>query len=342
MMPEEFYENIKALLVRAGFSGFFDMQQMEGGGNNRIFRIDVNGSRLCLKAYFQDPDDSRDRLSTEFFFTSFLWQEGCRVVPEPFIFDDSHFLALYEFIEGGKVAPHGVNRNYYNQALAFFLYLNGLKEKEAAQALPTASEACFSINEHILCVDRRMKRLQEITGDDDITSEAMHFIQRELSPAWVSIKNACIKEAEASGLNPDHCIVPEDRCLSPSDFGFHNAIVAREGALRFIDFEYAGWDDPAKLVCDFFCQPAMPVPLQFFSPFQEAVANLSTDPARFKQRVQLLFPLYQLKWCCIILNDFLPGGNKRRTFATKTEDKERRSSQLGKARSYFSHFFNNV
>ena len=51
-----------------------------------------------------------------------------------------------------------------------------------------------------------------------------------------------------------------DRVVSPSDFGFHNALRTEDGRLAFLDFEYAGWDDPAKLVCDFELQPAVPAP----------------------------------------------------------------------------------
>ena len=34
-------------------------------------------------------------------------------------------------------------------------------------------------------------------------------------------------------------------CILPGDFGFHNAIRTTKG-VKFIDFEFAGWDDPAK------------------------------------------------------------------------------------------------
>ena len=55
--------------------------------------------------------------------------------------------------------------------------------------------------------------------------------------------------------------------MSPSDFGFHNALATPGGRLVFIDFEYAGWDDPAKLANDFFCQPAVPVDARFYDDF---------------------------------------------------------------------------
>src|SRR6266480_4587472 len=49
------------------------------------------------------------------------------------------------------------------------------------------------------------------------------------------------------------------RILSPSDFGFHNAIRRPDGTLAFVDFEYFGWDDPAKTIVDFLLHPGMSV-----------------------------------------------------------------------------------
>jgi hypothetical protein len=112
------------------------------------------------------------------------------------------------------------------------------------------------------------------------------------------------------------------RVLSPSDFGFHNCLATASG-LRFIDFEYAGWDDPAKTVCDFFCQPAVPVPGEHFERFLAAVISATGD-AGIRGRVALLLPVYELKWCCIMLNEFLPVGDDRRSFARADESHDMR------------------
>ena len=44
----------------------------------------------------------------------------------------------------------------------------------------------------------------------------------------------------------------DEKIISPSDFGLHNAKLGEDGKLAFFDFEYAGWDDPAKTIADFF------------------------------------------------------------------------------------------
>jgi len=53
-------------------------------------------------------------------------------------------------------------------------------------------------------------------------------------------------------------------------------------------------------------------------------------------RARLLFPVFQAKWCCIILNDFLPDAAKRRRFADPHFDlATRKRAQLDKAMQLF-------
>ena len=47
----------------------------------------------------------------------------------------------------------------------------------------------------------------------------------------------------------------------------------------------------------------------------------------------MLMPLFGLEWCCILLNEFLPLGKRRRTFAQSVHNaEERRRAQLTKVR----------
>ena len=126
---------------------------------------------------------------------------------------------------------------------------------------------------------------------------------------------------------------PPSRRLSPSDFGFHNALVGPDGRLVFLDFEYAGWDDPAKLIADFFCQPAVPAPLGECDRFVRTIGGELHDDGACARRLAVLWPVYQIKWVCIILNEFLPIGGARRRFARSgAEAAERKTMQLHKAR----------
>jgi thiamine kinase-like enzyme len=73
-----------------------------------------------------------------------------------------------------------------------------------------------------------------------------------LRPLWDQIKERTFDITHSKHVEIEKELDPGDRRLSPSDFGFHNIIVISDWMLKFIHFEYAGWDDPAKMVCDFF------------------------------------------------------------------------------------------
>ena len=97
-------------------------------------------------------------------------------------------------------------------------------------------------------------------------------------------------------------------------------------------FEYSGWDDPAKLACDFFCQPSVPVPSRFWITFLNEITTGLPDPGRERDAWSLLLPVYRMKWVTILLNDFQPTGNERRLFARPGIDpRAAQQEQLGKA-----------
>ena len=107
---------------------------------------------------------------------------------------------------------------------------------------------------------------------------------------------------------------PEEKIISPSDFGLHNAKLNKGNRLIFFDFEYAGWDDPAKTVADFFAQPRFPAPFEEVDNLLSIFSNIfsSNVMARFLRRLPLVDSIIRLKWCYILLNDFHPNSNKRR------------------------------
>ena len=217
------------------------------------------------------------------------------------------------------------------QAVAFYRELNRHKRHAEARALRPGSEACFTLNQHLACVERRVGRLRNLDVSSPLGPERDNLVRGKLIPTWERIRRHVLAEAPPASQG-DSPLPTEDACLSPSDFGFHNAIQANDGRLRFIDFEYAGWDDPAKTVCDFFCQPAVPVPADYWEYVVGAVVSDLSDAEAHQRRIALLLPVYQLKWCCIMLNDFLPVESQRRDFARDSDGQEaRKRMQLEKA-----------
>jgi hypothetical protein len=333
LSTDDLHAATATLLPAAGLAGECALQQLPGGGNNRVFRVDVDGTRALLKAYFQHPEDRRNRLRAEYSFCGFAWQNGLRSVPRPLAQDPEHQLGLYEFIDGRKLLAEEIDAAAVGQAMTFFADVNRHRHLPAARELQPASEAYFKLVDHLECIERRLTVLRDMQPASPIDHEAAAFVREELGPGWERVRAWVEAQSARLGLNLENEIAREDRRLSPSDFGFHNAILTAEGKLRFLDFEYAGWDDPAKMVCDFFCQVAMLMPAVHFETVVEAAAAGLQEPQRLRNRVALLMPVYRVKWCCIVLNEFVRVSSRRRVFANADNHRdEKKLQQLHKAR----------
>jgi len=316
-----------AVLRDAGIPDPFRLLPIAGGGNNRVFMVASAGSPVVLKAYYRHPGDVRDRLAADYGFSTFAWAVGARALPRPLAADAAAGLAVYEFVAGEKLPPGAVTAAHVAEAAAFFRSVDEHRCDPRAAGLPTAAEACFSIADHVAVVDGRVRRLDAIEATAVHGDEAVALVAGRLRPAWDRLRSHVLA---AVGSAASATLADSDRCLSPSDFGFHNAILGTDGRLRFLDFEYAGHDDPAKLVCDFFCQPAVPVPQGHVVPFIAALRPQAPDRGELAARVGLLLPVYRLKWCCIMLNEFMPADDRRRFAGAVADLGARRAAQLAK------------
>jgi hypothetical protein len=306
-----------ALAGQAHLGPVSGVTPLAAGGNNRVYRVDGAEYPLLLKHYWNGGE--RDRLNSEYLFAWYAEARGLPV-PTPLARDSENGFALYRFVPGRALEPGEVTGAHVDQAVDFLVRLN--LDRRGGEVLPDGAEACFSPMAHLVVVDRRLERLGSVDG------EAGVFIRSELAPAWDRVR----QQAEAR-LGDMDGPGKDQRMISPSDFGFHNALLGNDGRLVFMDFEYAGWDDAAKAVCDFFCQPAVPVPRSELNRFTWTLEEQPWADDRLADRVAALLPVYEVKWVTIMLNEFLPAGSRRRAFAAGEADgDERKDNQLAKAK----------
>lgn len=312
-------------LLRAGLDPLPKLSLLGSTGNNRVFTVHAPGQILLLKEYSQHPSDPRDRFNSERIFYAHLQRTGVSRIPKSLFWCGDTRLGLFEFLEGSK--PESAVADLVQQALDFLFEINSRPSDLDAQ-IPPASEACFTVEDHLSCVQRRIDRLREIPAKTEYHEQALRFCQTKLFPRWEILKANLL----SAPLAREHV---SDKWLSPSDFGFHNSIMDRHGIVRFFDFEYAGWDGPLKTVCDFFCQPAVPVSATLLPAFADAIES-RLHRFGFSVNVQRLLPVYEVKWCCILLNDFLPAGEYRRSFSNPNVNwDERLAQQIHKCHTFF-------
>jgi len=327
---EDYFKLIEAQLVQEKFAPIATAKKLNAGKNNQTFLLELSdGNKFVLKRYHSHNHDLRNRLETEWRFLHCFWNFGIKSIPKPIMKIGSLNSALYQYMQGRKLLESEITRGHIDEVSNFIIAINSFSK--FANEFPPASEACFTISEHIQSVERRVQQLRILDASAPYKAKADLFVNKKLLPLWNEIRSKVIGSL-------DHQDVTEifPFFVSPSDFGFHNILWHDGVGLNFIDFEYSGSDDLAKLINDFICCPQIQVPYEYKNQFVSRIARELPVDKKFIFRTHLLECLYQVKWICIILNDFHILGSARRDFSNGQNRATRCLEQLSKAEIKFN------
>jgi hypothetical protein len=221
-------------------------------------------------------------------------------VPQLVHSDKTSRSVVLEYIKGERFTEGTTpSQEDINQAVTFMRLLNRDLETGKDLVTDSAAEGFLRITEHLKNVDQRLERMSIDHLPANVACEARWFI--EVARKRLNTLQERTEQLLSQGRCPD-ALDPREQSVSPSDFGFHNAIRHPKG-VRFFDFEFAGWDDPVKAVSDFDLQPKVPI-----KPRAQALAKATPAWTEMLQaRYEVLFPILQLKWACIIVSPLDPS-----------------------------------
>jgi hypothetical protein len=311
-----------------------DMTWIGGGRNSRVYRVDCQERmHYALKVYFRHNRDPRDRRATEFAAFRFLRERGIHCVPEPLATDADLSASVFSFVDGAAASAAAATAADIDFLADFLVGLHPLCRHADATRLSLASEAVFSLEALVESIAGRQARLEAVRGNAGAYPLLTTFLHRDFRPTFESSALWATEILEGEGLQRTSDLAASARTLSPSDFGFHNALRTADGRLTIVDFEYFGWDDPAKMVSDFLLHPGMAIGDELRGRFLRRVLRGFGRGNALEARVRVAYVLFALKWCMILLNEFVPEHLERRLFANPgiwPEDLHR--EQLDKAR----------
>ena len=310
--------------------------RMAGGGNNKLFKVTGdNGECFVAKQYFRQSTNPTSRLDAEFGGLEFLWRNGVTQIAEPLACDRDLGVAVYRHIDGLPANDRMPEADDIGQAVAFLKRLRELAKQPQAQDLPAAAEACFSLDDVLDNLRLRLNRLNKVEPKSPVFEALCALRDNDITSA---LENMASTARARLGGRPEAALDACWRTLSPSDYGFHNAIRRSDGELVFVDFEYFGWDDPAKTFADFLLHPAMQLSHKNGGIFLSQSLAAFDDP-ELAERVRTYFPLFGLKWVFIILNEFSPTDWQRRVFSGHDEAKVETHlcGQLDKAKKFLNN-----
>jgi len=264
-----------------------------GGGNSRVFAIDAPAGRIVAKRYPDRHRDRRNRCRTEALAAQWMHGHGLPVA-RPLWWDDRVGLATFECVDGAPSPPPDAALVDAMLAMTDRLaFLGGAAPPDVGRA----SEACLSLDDLVGQVQSRIAAAVRSSWTP-LAELATGRLQQELDDA------AAVAYA-AWPAHPHEPLPRAERVLSPSDFGSHNAIRTPRGDV-FLDFEYFGWDDPAKLVGDVLLHPGMALDRDLRQRWWHGAGSVFGP--RAMERARIALPLLALRWHLIVLRPFLGEG----------------------------------
>ena len=274
--------------------------QLRGGINNHVFRCGTLGSYLVIKTYKACREEQRDRMQAEMEFLNYAAQVAPGFTPTLIEADPKNRCVILEYITGNSY-HEGENPRHEDvqAAVSFFKYLNIDQGLAKSMINLDAKEGFLRLRQHMANVHERIAAMRTDHLPLSFKAQTTKFLEQLTEQAErinIRLEKQLTNNIVEDYLNPDHL------CISPSDFGFHNVIRTPEG-IKFIDFEFAGWDDPAKAATDFLLQPRVPVPKTTRLSFSGWLPEQSNE---IILRQNALQPILQLKWACIILGFLNP------------------------------------
>lgn len=273
------------------------LTQQSGGANNQVYLWENANNRAILKLYGTPIPGLPDRFTAETEFLQYANTVASDFAPQLLNYNRNLRVVAMEYIEGRKFdrdkKPALVD---IQRASEFLSLLNS--DRDTAEQLITnrAADGLLRLTEHAKNIEQRIDTL--VSDHLPLAfQESSNALILKVKSTWLGVYGR-LDTALSNGdiidkLDEKYC------CLSPSDFGFHNA-VASTGGTKFYDFEFAGWDDPTKAVVDFFLQPRIRIPSEHIPLMQEAVAS-SIPIDILLQRARFLSSILQVKWITIVL-----------------------------------------
>ncbi len=295
---------------------------MQSGGNSRLYELSTyKMGKLALKDYPDLLVDSRSRLQTEVQALKII--EDLNKTPKVVAFDEKQNVAIYEWIEGVHISR--IDDNHINEALKF---IENIQKVKSEDAVSLASEACLSAKHLFTQINYRLDKLSSSNNKD-----LQNFINLTFKPLLNGVRNRSEQYWPSNNLTKD---LPDlIQAISPSDFGFHNALLKNNGELCFLDFEYFGRDDPVKLIADFVWHPGMNLDDSNRVIWLRGALKIFNKDPDIYLRFLAAWPLYGLRWSLILLNEFVKEGWQKRVYANvnlKYQYENRLIGQLNKAK----------
>ena len=260
----------------------YEISKLSSGKNAGAYLIKSSGKNMVMKSYKQ-ISESYERFAREKLFLEYCLEKEIFCVPKIIDYDYSAKQILIEYLGNSSEIKMSTNT-----CLALFEFVKCLNENSNKE-FSNAKDAYLDEMNVSLDIERRIQQVSKLKLIGPLKlyfEEVTHIF---LSSSLSTLVNL-----------PFHSVTTSNfvRFISPSDVGLHNMLLIGH-QYYFIDFEYSGYDNPLKFLCDFITNPdnnvddvLLPQVIDLFQAFFAIPVNeWIFDTLKF----------FRMKWCLMLI-----------------------------------------
>ncbi len=270
------------------------VRRVTGGANNALYCVEAGGQRYACKLCVADD---RRRAAREYGTLRLLQAAGLDIAPSPLWLDESCTIlpyptVVYRWLPGDPLAPP-LTTQLLAALIGSIQRLHTLRPEDFKHV--ELSDGWFHWFDFAPYLDELCSVLAEY-GPWLVATDPEG---RDLYDRLARLVDGCAAFVAATTANPGRESVP--LCLCRVDPNLANAVWSGDGRLRWVDWEYSGWGDPALDLADLRWHAA----LSNLSAAQHAwLRNSYRRPAGddgFAARLMVWDRLLATRWAFLIL-----------------------------------------
>ncbi len=271
------------------------VRRVTGGFNNALYCVETGGQRYACKLCVADE---RRRAAREYGALRLLQAAGLDIAPQPLWLDEScsvlpYPVVVYRWLPGAPLDPP-LTAQQLAALISSIQHLHALRPGDFEYV--ELSDGWF----HWFDFTPYLDELHGFLAKYGPWLVATHPAGRDLYGRLARLVDGCAEFVAATAADPGRESVP--LCLCRVDQNLANAVWSGDGCLRWVDWEYSGWGDPALDVADLRWHAALAGAM---TPAQHAwLRNSYRRPAGdddFAARLMVWDRLLATRWAFLIL-----------------------------------------
>lgn len=226
------------------------VRRVTGGTNNALYRVEVGGDLVACKLFV---DDERQRARREYGALRVLEATGLDLAPRPLWLDESCSVVPYPTVAYLWLSGTSLGPDLPQQQLAAMINsiqrLHSLRPEDSAGL--ELADAWF----HWFSLDAYLDEIRGILADYGPWLIGTDPQGPGIVGRLNRLVDDCASFVGGSNVDAGRDCVPLRLC--GIDTNLANAVWCDDGRLRWVDWEYSGWGDPALDLADFRWQASL-------------------------------------------------------------------------------------